>query len=338
MDRGGLTSPKRRAMSPGRKGTMETENEIRDTADEELDSLEWMKDEDEDPYAADVADGPEGAAADDQGSEDQADEEGTRSPAEMSIDELVVRYRELEDEDEKSDFLAAIDDIARAKEVLEVVGTTIVAAPDVAEGETEIAWDEYWTRSPLAEMTQDLDVFAVKGLADVKAGRLTIAPELRAELEEQLAVADGLPVGHSHRTIALQKAAGIAEYARREYEASIPFGLGGIQQSKTYQRSDGEWVLREIDGRGKVRETPIPDGKAPSELYDDVGGTPAEEIDYENITPEQALRLTPTQWMELARRNPHQFGEHGVLKEQLLRRASEVIEQKHRDARAGGML
>lgn len=309
---------------------MEIENEVDAlTGEEALDALVGMEDEDETTEAA--GEGAESTSAGEEsseGSEGDQTEETELSASEMSLDQLVARYQELEDPDERSALLAEIDTTS-AREVLSRVSETIVTAPEVAEGET-VNWQQRWQDGVLAEMTADLDVFAAEAVADMKANRLPIAPELRAEFDEALAVADSLPPGHSHRKAALERAAGIADYARQEFNASIPFGLGGVQQTKHYQNSKGEWVLREVDGRGMVRETPIENGQAPSELYEEEA--PPEPIDISTVsTLEDAARLTIEQWAELDRTDPDR-------KEALLRLASERQEELHREARAGGML
>jgi hypothetical protein len=171
-------------------------------------------------------------------------------------------------------------------------------------------------------------VFANQALEDVRKGRLAVAPELRSELEDNLEVAAALPPGHSHRKAALERAAGIAQFAKTEQVKNEP--MVRITQTTTFQKPDGSWWVRETDARGKFRETAIEGGKAPSEIYESEEVT-ADEIDFATITRDQAKRLSPTAWMNLRDENPE-------LAESLLREASQAAAEKHAELRSIGAL
>jgi len=306
---------------------MNDETEIRDDAEENA-VRDWLDDDDDGSpdRSEDVAADGAGAAADEQESSSEesgksTEEQEPPSLSEMTMDELVARYRELEDEDEKSAFLSSIDDIEKAKEILSTVTTTIVAAPEVAEGEIETDWRGYWQQSAVAEMTKDLGVFAAQALSDFKAGHLEVAPELRAELEENLAIVDSLPSGHSHSVAALERAAGIAQYARTEQLANEP--MVTIEATTSYQRPDGSWWLRETDVRGKFRETQVEGGLPPSEIFgqESKEGQSVDEIDTSKLTLENVKGLSTQQLVQLREKDPEGW-------ERLLQSASD----EHEDA------
>jgi hypothetical protein len=221
---------------------------------------------------------------------------------------LLAGYREADDilRAELEDAVSDDQDrlrmlISRSQE--NVVSLPVVEAEEVQEPEA-IDWIARWTDSALAEVT-DAGQYAQQFLADVRKGVVKVDKEIKAQLEELEARANALPDGHSHRERALTEIAGVGEWARAEYEKARPFGLGGIKQTTRYFGADGQWHQIEVDGFGSKRESVLENAAAPSELgiLKDEPATP-EQIDFENITPEQARRLTPPQWLEINEKNP----------------------------------
>jgi hypothetical protein len=245
---------------------------------------------------------------------------------------LLAGYREADEllQSELEEALA--EDPDRLRMLLSRRSENIVSLPEPAEGEGEPArFDgaEYWAQSAMSELVEDLEVFAAEAIADVKTGKIQVDAKIRGQLEELMAEADKFPAGHSFRERALTEAAGLAQFAREEYEASIPFGLGGVRSTKEYMAPDG-WHQLEIDGRGKTRDTVIENPVFASEagLIDEQIEPSGEDFDPESIkTLEDARGLSPDNW---ARIDPEK-------REQLLRQASAAIEEQALATRRGSM-
>jgi hypothetical protein len=251
---------------------------------------------------------------------------------------LLAGYREAEEILRAEIEDAISDNPDRLRMLISRSQENVVSLPEVETPEGEEPVDPMtrflseWNEGPVKETVEDLEAYVTQADIDMKRDRVRVAPEVRDQFNAFIAEADKYPANHSFRVKALEAAAGLASWARAEHEAAIPFGLGGIQQTTRYFGADGQWHQIEVDGFGSKRESVLENAAAPSELgilKDEPAA--AESIDYENITAEQAARLSPPQWLELSEKNPE-------LKEQLLRRSSEEMERRHRESGSGGLM
>jgi hypothetical protein len=158
------------------------------------------------------------------------------------------------------------------REVRSRLNETVVelAPSEVIEDGTESQPRDYvaeWHEGPLAEMTPDVGKYVEGLVARIDRGEIRLDSAASQELETLRSdPALQYPDGHSHKVRALEAIAGFTSWAESEYNASLPWPQGGIKVSQSYTRPDGTQWLRETDGRGTVRESPVEGGMAPSEL------------------------------------------------------------------------
>jgi hypothetical protein len=243
-------------------------------------------------------------------------------------DALWDAYREADEDQQGALELEANEDqrrmfLSRREEVL-------VEAPTpepLAEGEEPkpINWREMRAELDLTtdiESFDDQKRFVETTMAAVRRGEIQVSSEMRQQIDERY------PDTHSRTIEAVEAAAGLLGYAKTQWDAAVPFGIGGIVSTTTFRTKDG-WAVREIDGRGAVRVRARDD--APSAEQAGIVSTPtpqSADVDWSKLTLADATRLSPTDWARLDAEAPD-------VKEALLRASSEALEEAQRRERAG---